>query len=518
LRTRSRALLIAIASLAVWPGPVASGRQAAHVLVRAGGDLQAAIDRARPGDVILLEAGATFVGNFTLPATSGAGAITIRSAVPPLVMPRGTRVAPQHARWMATLRSGNTRPALATRPGAQNWHLQWIAFAANAGGIGDIITLGEGGAAQRDPALIPRNLTLEGLIIRGDPTQGQKRGIALNSAATTIRFCDIRDIKAVGQDSQAIAGWNGPGPFAIEDNYLEAAGENVLFGGADPTIRDLVPSDITIRGNHVTKPLAWRERASPWSVKNLLELKNARRVLIENNVFEYSWLASQTGYAILFSVTNQDGRAPWSVVSDVTLQYNIIRHAGSGISLSGHDYRNGSEQARRIRIAHNLFYDIDSSAWGGGGRFLQIGNEPAELVVDHNTVVHDGHVLLLYGKQDGRLQAIDGFQFTNNLALHNQWGIFGEEAGIGSPAIAAYMLRGDVRRNVLAGAQASRYPADNLFPTVDEFFGAFVNPSRGDYRLRSTSSLRTAATDGSMVGADVAAIMRRVARVRAPVN
>ena len=36
--------------------------------VPAGADLQNYINRARPGDVLLLEPGATFVGNFTLPA------------------------------------------------------------------------------------------------------------------------------------------------------------------------------------------------------------------------------------------------------------------------------------------------------------------------------------------------------------------------------------------------------------------------------------------------------------------
>ena len=85
------------------------------------------------------------------------------------------------------------------------------------------------------------------MLVRGDPAKGQKRGIALNSASTTIRNSYIGDIKAVGQESQAIAGWNGPGPYTIENNFLEAAGVNILFGGADPAIPDLVPSDITIR-------------------------------------------------------------------------------------------------------------------------------------------------------------------------------------------------------------------------------------------------------------------------------
>ena len=46
--------------------------------------------------------------------------------------------------------------------------------------------------------------------IHGDAQLGQKRGIALNSANTNISNCYISDIKLVGQDTQAIGGWNGP--------------------------------------------------------------------------------------------------------------------------------------------------------------------------------------------------------------------------------------------------------------------------------------------------------------------
>src|SRR5207247_3282410 len=124
----------------------------------------------------------------------------------------------------------------------------------------------------------------------GDATYGQKRAIALNSGATTITSSYIADIKAVSQDSQAIAGWNGPGPYVITNNYLEAAGENIIFGGGDPSIGGLIPSDIVIRGNYLTKQLAWRSQPS-WNVKNLFELKNAQRVLVDGNIMEYNWLS-----------------------------------------------------------------------------------------------------------------------------------------------------------------------------------------------------------------------------------
>ena len=503
-------------------GFAASNRRSEPVqtTVPAGADLQGYINRARPGDVLLLEPGAIYVGNFTLPALPQeanltAPFITIRSATDDSHFPVGGRVGPEHLQWMPVLRSPNGESALSTKPGAHHWRLQWLAFRANVDGAGNIISLGDGSEAQRDVSTVPHHLQLDGLIIRGDPAKGQKRGIGLNSGDTTIRNSDIRDIKADGQDSQAICGWNGPGPFVIENNYLEAAAENIMFGGADPPIRDLVPGDITIRRNYVTKPLEWRN--SRWTVKNLLELKNARRVLIESNVFENNWVAAQTGYALLFKPTNQDGRAPWTEVTDITFQFNIVRHSSSAISILGTDYQYPSGQLRRLQIKNNLFYDIDAGRWGGEGRFLKVGDAPFDVIVDHNTVIQSGSVLQLYGTtKEGRPRVIENFHLTNNLTLHNEYGIIGDSAGVGNSAIAAYLTRGEIRRNVLAGGDPGRYPTDNLFPSVSEFMSQFIDTSANDYRLRDNSRYRSAGTDGSPLGADIDGITRRAPKEREP--
>ncbi len=491
-----------------------------QTMVPAGADLQNYINRARPGDVLFLEPGATYVGNFTLPELpeqpSGIPPqyITIRSGADNSRFPTADRVTPEHAQWMPTIRSPNGSSALATKPGAHHWRLQWLAFEANSGGAGNIISLGDGSETQRDRANVPHHLELDGLIIRGDPSQGQKRGIALNSADTVIRNSDIREIKAAGQDSQAICGWNGPGPFVIDNNYLEAAAENMMFGGSDPAIRDLVPSDIIIRRNYVTKPLAWR--GSRWTVKNLLELKNARRVMIESNVFENNWVAGQTGYALLFKPVNQDGKAPWSDVSDITVQFNIVRHVSSGINILGTDYEHPSAHMRGLQIRNNLFYDVDAGRWGGDGRFLLIGGGPADIVVDHNTVIQSGSVVQFYGTQNGRPWQIENLHFTNNLTRHNQFGVIGESAGIGRSAITAYVNHDEFRRNVLAGGDPSRYPPDNLFPSVAELMADFVDSAHDDYRLRTTSRFRAAATDGSMLGANLEELQRRKPPEREP--
>ncbi len=478
--------------------------------VPAGGDLQAALNRARRGDVILLEPGATYVGNFVLPVLPGTTYITIRSAADPARFPANGRVAPEHAQWMPILRSPNGAPALATSQGTHHWRLQWLAFAGNANGIGDIITLGDGSEAQVNPGSIPSSFILDGLIIRGDPVNGQKRAIALNSGYTVIRNSDIRGIKARGQDSQAICGWNGPGPFFIENNYLEAAGENIMFGGADPAVRELVPSDITIRGNYFTKSLTLREPGSPWTVKNLLELKNARRVLIDGNLFERNWAAAQTGYAILFTPLNQGKQAPWTVVSDVTFQFNTVRDVASGINILGRDYMAPSKLTERIRIRQNVFEGLDATRWGGDGRFLLIGDAPSDIVVDHNTVIQTGSILHLYGELNGRPWRVHNLQFTNNIALHNDYGIVGDGVRSGQETLSAYTDGAETLANVIAGGSAPLYPPRNYYPTVAELMSEFVDGARGDYLLRPDSRFRRLATDNSPIGADVAAIRRRM--------
>src|SRR5438876_1399013 len=62
------------------------------IVVNAGGNLQTAINNAVPGDTIVLQAGATFTGPFTLPNKVGSGWIYIRSSAYAILPPPGTRV------------------------------------------------------------------------------------------------------------------------------------------------------------------------------------------------------------------------------------------------------------------------------------------------------------------------------------------------------------------------------------------------------------------------------------------
>ena len=463
--------------------------------VPAGSDLQAAIDRARPGDTLVLAAGATFVGPFTLPRKRGSGWITLRSSELERLPPAGTRVDPSHASAMPKLEA-ERGAVIATEPSAQRYRLIGLEIRPARGVfLTELVRLGRD--AGQNKANTPAHFLIDRCYLHGDPELGARRGVALNSSSTDVLSSYFADFKERDADSQAIAGWNGPGPFRIVGNYLEAAGENVMFGGADPSVRNLVPSDIEVRDNHFRKPLAWKDatKGGSWSVKNLFELKNARRVVVADNLFEHNWVGSQSGFAILLTVRNQDGNAPWSTVEDVTFTRNVLRHAASGISILGRDDNHPSLRARRIRITHNLFDDIGGPAWGGGGVLLQLIGGASDVVFDHNTAFHTDNVITAEGEPHAR------FVFSNNIVQQNQYGIIGTGTGPGLPTLARYFPGARVEGNAFIGGAADAYPARNFFPASMREVGLARREKEKWPALVNTSPLRGKATDGADVGA-----------------
>jgi hypothetical protein len=477
--------------------------------VPAGGDLQAALDGARPGDVVTLAAGAVYVGNFVLPAKTGAGWVVVRTDAPDSALPaRGERIGPGHANALPKIVSPNNVPAIATAPRAHHFRLLGLEVTTSASESYDLVRLGD--SAQTDLQQVPTAIVLDRVYLHGSETGGLRRGVALNSASTAIVDSWIADVHEVGADAQAIAGWNGPGPFLVENTYLEASGENLLFGGADPGIRNLVPSDITIRRNTLSKPIAWR--SASWQVKNLFELKNAQRVLVDGNLLEHNWPQAQNGYSVLFTVRNQDGSFPRAVVQDVTFTHNHLRRASGGFNILGRDNLETSARVHRILIAGNLFTEIDAQAWGGQARLLQILDGPVDVTVEHNTALQSGEILVASGAPTRN------FTFRDNIAVAGGYGIGGDNTfGNPSQTLATYFPRAVFTANVLVGALAAAYPAGNHFPPTIAEVG-FVDPATGDYRLELSSPYARLATDASDLGADMDALSAAMSAAPAPTD
>jgi hypothetical protein len=348
------------------------------------------------------------------------------------------------------------------------------------------------------------------MYLHGHPTLHLKRCLALNSAWSAIIDSYLAECHGKGQDTQAILGWNGPGPFRIENNHLEGAGENVMFGGADPAIPGIVPSDIEIRRNHFFKPPSWK---GVWTVKNIFELKNAQRVLAEGNVLENNWGDAQDGFAIVWKSVNQDGRCTWCVVQDVTFRYNKLRNSPNGINLAARPQGTVAGPLRRLQIAHNVIDNINvGPIYQGTGRLVQFLGDVTDCRIEHNTMLlNGGNQFILFASQPSTRRLV----VRRNIASRGQYGVFGNGKGEGAAAFQTYAPDAVFQENVMVGAAGSGYPSGNMHaPELGDV--GFTNPLDGDYRLAAGSAFRAFGRDRVSIGADAAAVDSATKGVRSP--
>ena len=295
-------------------------------------EFQIALDCADPGATITLLAGSPYEGSFVLrqkPVVYESDGttpkrITIQSHQL-ANLPPNVRVSPAQQASMAWLAvaAGSANPVITTelktldrkiRRAASHYRFAGIRFMTNHW-VANLVRLGTGTETVVEE--LPAGVTFDRSYFAGSAGEGTKQGLVANGRDITVTNSYFKDFKDTANDALAIAIWNGAGPYLIQNNYLEGSGENMMSGGGDPTIANLVPSDFTIRWNHFFKPPAWTHETSTqagtpfgkkWRIKNLFELKNARHVDVRGNVFENNWVqADQHGFAIQLTPRNQSG-------------------------------------------------------------------------------------------------------------------------------------------------------------------------------------------------------------------
>jgi len=522
------------------------------------GELQAALGRAQCGDRILLSAGVRFVGNFKFPAKScdDNDWIVVRTDAENSALPaESSRATPCYAgvaslpgrpAYACPLRK-NVMAALVSNvknegpvefeEGANHYRLLGLEITRNIPGsvvYNLVVMRGKGGV---------HHLVFDRDWIHGTAQDETTRGIALGGstdvAVVDSYFSDFHCVAATGTcvDSQTISGGLGDspmGPYKIVNNFLEASGENIMFGGGEAT---LTPGDIEIRRNHLFKPLIWKQGSEgfvggtsgkPFIVKNLFELKNAQRVLFEDNILENVWGGfTQAGFAILLTPKNQNNQCPACKTTDVTIRFCQVSHMASGLVMGTglSDAGGAASGGGRYSIHDVVFDDIDGKTYGGFGALFQVAStSPAlhDVSIEHVTGFPPAALLIIGVDRDR--EKIVNFNFSNNLAGVGENDFFSTGGG---PKNCAFQPRAQgpegVLKNCFAGVNFALnafvgslggWPKGNFTPgnasvvQMDDF----RQGNGGDYRLcagktvagcKKESPFRKAGSDGRDLGADI---------------
>jgi hypothetical protein len=357
------------------------------------------------------------------------------------------------------------------------------------------------GNRDTSPATLPSHIVFDRCYVHGRAAENHRRGIEMDGAYVAVVDSYISDFQEVGAEAQGLWAYNTTGPLQIRNNYIEAAGENILFGGVDSGNAALVPSDIVISGNYFFKPLSLIP--TNYVVKNLLEFKAAQRVVVTGNTFENNPAKSQNGFAILVTPRNQNGKAPWSVTSDIAITGNTLLNVGSGFNILGRDNLGSSQMTERLLIRNNL---IGVTGLGNAsGRGFQFLNGGSDYTVDHNTVITTGGSASSLGFVQSANSKVTNAVFTNNLSTRTAYGFFGNGVGEGNAALNDNFTNWVFSKNVLVDGQGRYYPAGNFFPSGVNAV-RFVNYQGANYALAADSPYKLAGTDGKDIGANVSAV------------
>lgn len=537
-------------------------------VVKEGDNLQRAIDSSSCGDTLKLQAGAVFEGQFKIPAKSCDDShwVVIRTSASDESLPaEGTRLTPCYG----------GAASLSGRPDFQcsavTNVLARIEFDGK-GGIGPLLFLAGANhyrflgleitranseasvsaLAQTREGATAHHIIFDRVWMHGTAQGETRRGVSFagmtDGAVVDSLFTDFHCVAITGgcTDSQTIASGGGDtpeGPFKIVNNFLEAAGENLMFGGRGAVT---TPADIEIRRNHLFKPMIWMKgqpgyvggvSGHPFIVKNHFEMKNAQRVLFEDNLLENNWGGfSQAGFSILLTPKSQNNQCPACRVTDITIRSIKISNVGSVFQIANvlSDAGGASAAGERYSIHDVLVDGVHSKDYQGFGLLalvMAVAPPLRDVRIEHVTAFVPRFILSIL---DVSPQKIANFKLANNLLSSDSIPEIGSVGG--GPKNCAFQPatqgpsgvfkscfeNSTFTNNLVIGG--SGWPKGNMTPKNTTAAGLPDKNSNGvdRYRLcrkkddvcKNVSTAIGAATDGKDIGADVDAIEKVMAEVK----
>lgn len=321
------------------------------------------------------------------------------------------------------------------------------------------VNLGADKNGMKSLAEVPSGFGFYGVNFIG-PT---RRGIAANCKDFIVDGCTFNNYKVLGTDSQAILGWNGSQNHIIRNSILEAASENILYGGADAANEDMYPRDILIENNYLNKRVEWK--TASYNMKALFELKNAINVTFRRNHLIGNWKqAWGNAPAIVLKSCNQENGNPNARSENILIELNIVENVGTYCSLIGrNDSGNLSGIMRKIIFQNNLFQLMNGEP---DGRAFTVSDGPIDVLFDHNTVFDNRHSFVeLFDS------LAENLRITNNIAMHGTYGL--RPSGLGmNPNFQCNAMQ--IKPVTSAQPQARLGPTNLYYPNVQDDLSAHV--------------------------------------------
>ena len=515
--------------------------------VAAGADLQEAYEAARCGQVLLLAHGATWQGPFNFAAKNCPDTAWIWVMTDGALPAEGSRIDPAADRsQMATF---TVSPGAS--PSTFGDHLRFVGIAWTKQPGHALTEWGKLDGGNK--VIFDRN------YFHGNAREETRRALGIsnsNYVALIDSYVDeIHCIALTGSclESQAISGGldsKASGPFKIVNNFLEAASQNIFFGGGAASF---APCDIEIRRNDLYKQLSWNPMDPSFGgvkyvVKNHFELKNACRVLFEGNTAENNWGGfTQSGFSVVIGPKNQAAQGvsvcPNCQTHDITMRYNHFSTTGGTfeIGTGTSDTGGWAMAAYGYSIHDDLFEHVQyAECYECGNNTGQLGSgysaknpPPASLIlhdvlVNHITVVTDAFprggakgetaMLVLNGPPAGNpthTPQIRNVQWMNSIFASGSNGFFPSGGGADNCSVGKKTLERMIAAcwagvsgftgNVVVGA-----PGETIWPSGNLFAATWQHIQFGGsslaYALSSDSLFRGRALDGLDPGANMALI------------